>query len=367
MSSFIENRINDFILALKRGKIAGSYQAAKQTAELLRIIIASTKWTNAKHLIEIIKQYGKKMTQAKPLELAIGNTIRRVLCLIREEYTQYELEKEEQQQTQPPLIDEKSALRRSQSLILSQTPSLYKVLDEDTEQPVDLSKSYTDLKATILNSLNDLIDEMGSVYKNIAEQALDHIHANEVIMTFGKSQTVEEFLKFAARKRKFEVIVAESAPSYSGQETAVSLSNAGIETTLITDSAIYAMMARVNKVIVGTHAVVANGGLIALTGTHMLAQAAKAHSIPFVVCTGLYKLCPLHPHSYDAFNELKSPSEILKFEEVDDVEFVSVKNPAWDYIPPELISLYITNSGGHSPSYIYRLLAEYYHPEDCDI
>jgi translation initiation factor eIF-2B subunit beta len=42
--------------------------------------------------------------------------------------------------------------------------------------------------------------------------------------------------------------------SYSGQETAVNLSNAGIETTLITDSAIYAMMARVNKVIVGTHA-----------------------------------------------------------------------------------------------------------------
>lgn len=32
-------------------------------------------------------------------------------------------------------------------------------------------------------------------------------------MTYGKSRTVEEFLKAAARKRKFEVIVAESAPS----------------------------------------------------------------------------------------------------------------------------------------------------------
>jgi translation initiation factor eIF-2B subunit beta len=34
----------------------------------------------------------------------------------------------------------------------------------------------------------------------------------------------------------------------------MTLSKAGIETTLIPDSAIFAMMARVNKVIVSTHA-----------------------------------------------------------------------------------------------------------------
>jgi translation initiation factor eIF-2B subunit beta len=46
---------------------------------------------------------------------------------------------------------------------------------------------------------------------------------------------------------------------------------------------------------------------------------------------------------------------------------INAINPAWDYVPPELVSLYITNSGGHNPSYIYRLLAEYYHPEDMDL
>ena len=49
---------------------------------------------------------------------------------------------------------------------------------------------------------------------NIAAQALEHIHSNEVIMTIGKSKTVEAFLKNAARKRKFSVIVAEGAPFY---------------------------------------------------------------------------------------------------------------------------------------------------------
>lgn len=48
--------------------------------------------------------------------------------------------------------------------------------------------------------------------ENIAAQALEHIHSNEVIMTIGFSRTVEAFLKEAARKRKFHVIVAECAP-----------------------------------------------------------------------------------------------------------------------------------------------------------
>ena len=37
-------------------------------------------------------------------------------------------------------------------------------------------------------------------------QALEHIHANEVILTFGRSKTVESFLKRAAAKgRTFQV------------------------------------------------------------------------------------------------------------------------------------------------------------------
>ena len=45
-----------------------------------------------------------------------------------------------------------------------------------------------------------------------------------------------------------------------GQELATNLAKAGIETTVITDSAVFAVMSRVNKVIIGTHTVMANGG-----------------------------------------------------------------------------------------------------------
>lgn len=43
---------------------------------------------------------------------------------------------------------------------------------------------------------------------------------------------------------------------------------------------------------------------------------------------------------------------------------VDILNPFFDYIAPEYVSLYVTNLGGHPPSYVYRLLGENYHTED---
>ena len=53
--------------------------------------------------------------------------------------------------------------------------------------------------------------------------------------------------------------------------------------TVITDSAVFAMMSRVNKVIIGTHGIMADGALVAFNGAALLAHAAKAHSVPVVV------------------------------------------------------------------------------------
>jgi len=238
----------------------------------------------------------------------------------------------------------------------------------DNPQPIveiDHPVSKT-VKQGIIEELANLMEEVRTTYLNISEQAVEHIFAGEVVLTYGVSQTVSAFLREAAKFRKFEVIVAESAPSYEGHRQAVRLAEAGVDTTVITDSAVYAMMRVVNKVIIGTHAVMANGGLIAHTGGHNICVAAKYHSVPVVVLTGLHKLCPLYAFDQDTFNEHNAPSQIIKFEE-DLLEKVDVQNPALDYIPPELVTLYITNLGAHAPSYIYRLLAEYYNPQDYNL
>jgi translation initiation factor eIF-2B subunit beta len=43
---------------------------------------------------------------------------------------------------------------------------------------------------------------------------------------------------------------------------------------------------------------------------------------------------------------------------------VHAYNPVFEYVPPGLVTLFISNISGMAPSYIYRQLSEYYHPED---
>jgi hypothetical protein len=62
------------------------------------------------------------------------------------------------------------------------------------------------------------------------------------------------FLKMAAKKRDFTVIVAETDPSFDGQMMANELSAFVSDVIVISDSAVFAMMSRVNKVLIGAHA-----------------------------------------------------------------------------------------------------------------
>jgi len=43
---------------------------------------------------------------------------------------------------------------------------------------------------------------------------------------------------------------------------------------------------------------------------------------------------------------------------------VHVPNPEYDYVQPHYISLFVTDLGGYTPSYVYRLLAEFYDRKD---
>jgi len=88
---------------------------------------------------------------------------------------------------------------------------------------------------------------------------------------------------------------------------AVLLAEKGISTTLITDSAVGVIMPRVNKVIIGTHAVMANGGVIGFSGLYSIALCAQSYGVQVVVCTGLYKLSPLYPNDTDAFAAPQGP------------------------------------------------------------
>lgn len=125
---------------------------------------------------------------------------------------------------------------------------------------------------------------------------------------------------------------------------AQSLSEAGISTFLVPDSSIYAIMSRVSKVILGAHAIIANGGMFAITGSLLAATAAQAHSTPVVVCAGQFKITPLwNLHQDYSALDFSDPSSVLGFEEGNLVDKVDVINPYYDYVRADLVHAYITN------------------------
>jgi len=73
--------------------------------------------------------------------------------------------------------------------------------------------------------------------------------------------------------------VCETSPFFSGHKQARNLQEIGIVANLITDASVYAVMSRVDKVIISTHAIMANGGLIANSGAYQIALAAKVSKI----------------------------------------------------------------------------------------
>ncbi|NXS14979.1 EI2BB factor, partial [Neodrepanis coruscans] len=224
--SELSEQIEAFAARLRRGgERPRSEDTARQTLSLLRKIVGHGRWSRAGELMDLIRTEGQRMTAAQPSETTVGNMVRRVLKVIREEYGRLHGRSEESDQQE----------------------SLHKLLTSGGLSE-DFRTPYPSLRANVIEAINEMLIELEGTTDNIAMQALEHIHSNEVIMTIGYSRTVEAFLKEAARKRKFQVIVAECAPFCQGHEMAVRLSKENIETTVMSDAAIFAVMSRVNKV-----------------------------------------------------------------------------------------------------------------------
>jgi translation initiation factor eIF-2B subunit beta len=346
-----------------------------------------------------------------PVELVIGNVVRRVLHIIREEMDQTEeaagLFERESTAADSSAPAREGGLSRALSKSTtgqrwSRSFSLHNLLDQqdfdnDAARAVGPAKAaakaaggseagrvgkraqqhmdafgrgkgeageeravedFAAQRQAVLEGIADLIDELKDIDASIAANAPEHIHANEVVLTFGYSRTVLKFLKRAKEKRDFQVVVAEGLPSSSGLRMAAELDKLQIRTTIIADSMCYAMMARANKVIISAHALLADGGVMASVGTSILAAAARRHNVPVVVLAGIYKLSPNFPHEPGVtFNEFGDPSEILSFSDEavvaaeraapsnQEKPMLQVHNPLFDYIPPERISLFVTDHG----------------------
>lgn len=403
-----QSGLAEFTRNIKLGKFERSYDVAKRTVVILTSMVRVNTWPTARHLIQALKDVCAYIDGLGLVETAAGNMTRRIMRIVRDECQNFNA----QQRTH---LDEPLDTSNRDEI--------------KGDSYLDLEMNQTGVKENILEGIEqELMNELEDSSKSIALQAIDYIASDEIILTLGKSKIIERFLKYGAiggktGKRKFTVIVAELAPFYSGREMAKSLSNInGISTLIVPDSAVFAIMSRVNKVIIGCHSMMANGGIKAPASSHSIALAAKHFSVPLVVCCPMYKLTPEYLVSHDdaafkrfsnlhaAFPEPYAPQRSQQqqqdqgdfggeFGDFDDKDregssnlekqitkisnlnisgkeegrettptnqssTVEALHSTFDYVPPELITLFVSNIGGNSPSYVYQLLNELYCKSD---
>ena len=388
--------LDKFLMELRLGRLSSAENSnnimqssdrrlvTHRTVDLMRHIIGSTRWKSPAQVLCLLRGVGRELHSAGGFrEPVIGNVVRRVMAAVREEAIREggqdadgaggRLSLQSMLWALPQHVRSTKAgapIQRSEHQRQESFASESSKLELNTsEYPLSYYSSRPDLKQAVMEAIQEIMSELEDVHANINEQATNHIHPDEIILTYGYSKTVELFLKTAAKKRKFQVFVCEGAPAYAGHKMAKQLVDAGVDTVLVHDAAIFAVMSRVNKVLLPAHAVLANGGLVASSGCNLVALAAAHHNVPVVCVTGMFKLCPMYPHEgQDTLNDLVSPCAVLDYAEMRDelladVDFLA---PIHDYIQPNHISVYVTNMGTFQPSFIYRLLAEYYHADDWE-
>ena len=383
---------------------------------------------------------GQKLIAARPKELTVGNVVRRVLSLIREEaeenrdqdatgYSDNASEgpsqpsgaEENSQAALPPtepfgpgslrqdgssptsLAEVDAVGQQPTSNTAPTTTSMFNLLSHplpnqvpsaatlgnqllgrqsplSTHALINLNTA-KDLRAEVLEGIEELLDELRQADDQIAGYALEQIHSSEIILTNSPSKRIQRFLLKAATKRKFTVIHVEAYPN-DNEDTyeaivgkqkpnnksfdpfTKSLTTTGVTVIVVPDSAVFALMARVNKVILDTHIVLANGGLVASSGTNLIVKAARAYRAPVLVLSAVYQLSPVHPFDPDTLLEFGDPDSVMPYEDGDFHDKVKVQNPLHDYISASLVDLYITNLGGHTPSSLHRLVSDHYRAED---
>jgi translation initiation factor eIF-2B subunit beta len=386
---------------LKRRQINGAEPCAVATAHILLQVVAKSKWQDVDSLLSNVSRVGRRLVAARPNELVIGNIVRRVLGLIRDEAVEDrnelgETTSEGQMTPTNPMANSTNlAHHLSSSTVAKQdsagdyitsvaTParpgplishstinvpkSLFHLLSasppvdgEGQGSPFGTSGASTPLhsktsssqvhalRSEVIDGIEEIKDEISQVDDQIAALAEVQVHPGDYLMVHQPSPTVERFILRAAMRRKFTVLIATEPPRKSGEQGPQyasfrkKLSSAGITVVNVMNGGLMAYMSKVNKVILGAKAIVANGGVVSDAGAVAIARAAKAQGNAVIVLGGVYKLSPENPFGEEAVIEWADPSTFVNFSDGKLVDSVEVRTASTEIVPPHLVDTYITN------------------------
>ena len=196
--------------------------------------------------------------------------------------------------------------------------------------------------------INRTMGKFGEKLIEDGSRVLTHCNAG-ALATAGHGTALGVVRSAVEAGKKVSVIADETRPFLQGARlTAWEMVQENIPVTLISDNMSGHLMSHgeVDAIVVGTDRVASNGDVANKIGTYMVAVLAKRHNIPF------YVACPLSTIDLSISSGNEIPIEERPIEEVTgyrDFQWatkgISVRNPAFDVTPADLVTAIITEKG----------------------
>jgi ribose 1,5-bisphosphate isomerase len=129
---------------------------------------------------------------------------------------------------------------------------------------------------------DEFVEAFRAARRKITEVGTKRIADGSRVLTHCHSSAVSEILRTArANGVDFELFLTETRPRYQGRITAREMAEAGIDATMLVDSAVRTFLNRVDIVLVGSDAITSEGNVINKIGTSLIALAAQEARTPF--------------------------------------------------------------------------------------
>jgi ribose 1,5-bisphosphate isomerase len=286
---------------IKRLKIQGARAVAQAAVNVIELTIKTSRAKNGTALVKEVERVGLNLSKIRPTEPALRNAVTKIVTK----------------------------------------------MDEVRDRPIDVVKK-VGLKAaadykTMLISSQQAIAEIGSGLIKDGDTILTHCHSSAVLAIFRRA---------AQQGKKFTIVVTETRPLYQGLITANEALRAKIKVIYCTDSAIGWFMKKVDKVIVGCDAILADGSIVNKIGTLPIAIVAEKFGVPVYVAGGAYKFDPQTILGVSEPIEQRPAKEIVDPKKIKGAKIV---NPAFDIVPAEFIRALITEKGIVKPELVRQL------------
>eukprot|EP00914_Ancora_sagittata_P021428 GHVO01042336.1.p1 GENE.GHVO01042336.1~~GHVO01042336.1.p1 ORF type:complete len:363 (-),score=38.74 GHVO01042336.1:136-1224(-) len=259
--------------------------------------------------------------------------------------------------------------RRNTAMLHPAYPTISKYFEQEDDDP-GVNVSVKNLKSSIKEGLSEFFTEVSKPLELADGVTLDLILPASVVLTYGYSHGVVRALEKIHKKRGgIRIVVAggdhEGRTSPSSATSATEYASAGLCVTYISDAEVFAVMAKVDYVIIGTVAVLSSGSAVTISGVHIIALTAKRFAKPLFLIAPLYKLASVPNADTSNCNQFMAPCEGCP--ELVKMGVSQVAIPSFDLIPADLVTFYITDIGAVHPTSLYTIAKQRYHFEDLHL